>query len=546
MFRHPLTVLAVLALSVGAGTSAVAQSAAGAQLLPGMGSYSHPIQTSSAEAQKYFDQGLALLYNFNHAEAERSFLKAAELDPKAAMPWWGVGIALGLNYNRDVTKLEGERLQRAYDATHKAVALSRGGSPIEAALADALAKRYSIDPAADTDALNRQYREAMADVHRRFPDDPEVATMYADSMMNLRPWELWTPDGKPQADTLELVAVLEGVLRRHPNHPGANHYYIHSVEASPTPERALASAGRLETLVPGAGHLVHMPTHIYMHTGDLDRIASLNAKAAEADERYFAIANPEGVYPFMYYAHNLHFVMVGHLLTGRYEDSLAEAKKMADLAGPHVSEMAPMAEWVMSLQTLSHVRFHKWDAILSTPRPPESQTLTSAFDAYARALALQMSGKKTEAVTEAAAFEAARAKVKDEMLVVSFNNGPTVLAMLSHLLQGQIAATTDAAVPHLQAAVAAQDAFHYDEPAPIPWSVRETLGAVLLDAGRAPEAEQVFRADLAKNARSGRSLFGLMSSLTAQKRDAEAALVKREFEQAWRLATSPLTVDALR
>jgi len=346
--RHDtLTFAVVIALSIGSGPHAAAQSTAGAQLLPGMGSYSHPIQTSSAEAQKYFDQGLALLYNFNHAEAERSFLKAAELDPKAPMPWWGVGIALGLNYNRDVTKLEGERLRRAYDAAQKAVMLSRGGSPIEAALADALATRYSLDPAADPDALNRKYREAMADVHRRFPDDAEVATIYADAVMNLRPWELWTPDGKPQADTLELVAVLEGVLRRHPNHPGANHYYIHSVEASPTPERALASAARLETLVPGAGHLVHMPTHIYMHTGDLDRIASLNAKAAEADERYFGIANPEGVYPFMYYAHNLHFVMVGHLLTGRYEDSLAEAKKMADLAGPHVSEMAPMAEWVM-------------------------------------------------------------------------------------------------------------------------------------------------------------------------------------------------------
>jgi tetratricopeptide (TPR) repeat protein len=545
--RHDtLTFAVVIALSIGSGPHAAAQSTAGAQLLPGMGSYSHPIQTSSAEAQKYFDQGLALLYNFNHAEAERSFLKAAELDPKAPMPWWGVGIALGLNYNRDVTKLEGERLRRAYDAAQKAVMLSRGGSPIEAALADALATRYSLDPAADPDALNRKYREAMADVHRRFPDDAEVATIYADAVMNLRPWELWTPDGKPQADTLELVAVLEGVLRRHPNHPGANHYYIHSVEASPTPERALASAARLETLVPGAGHLVHMPTHIYMHTGDLDRIASLNAKAAEADERYFGIANPEGVYPFMYYAHNLHFVMVGHLLTGRYEDSLAEAKKMADLAGPHVSEMAPMAEWVMSLQTLSHLRFHKWDAILSTPRPPESQTLTRTFDAYARALALQMTGKRTEAAAEAAAFEAARAKVKDEMLVVSFNNGPTVLAMLSHLLQGQLAASVDESIPHLQAAVAAQDALHYDEPAPIPWSVRETLGAVLLDAGRAQEAEQVFRADLAKNARSGRSLFGLMSSLALQHRDAEAALVRREFEQAWRLATSPLTVEALK
>src|SRR5262245_24383201 len=523
-----------------------AQSTTGAQLLPGMGSYSYPIRTSNPEAQKYFDQGLALLYNFNHAEAERSFLKAAELDPKAAMPWWGVGIALGLNYNRDVAKLEGERLQSAHAATHKAIALSRSGSPIEAALADALATRYSLDPAADVDGLNRKYREAMAEVHRRFPDDPEVATMYADALMNLRPWELWTPDGKPQADTLELVAVLEGVLRRYPNHPGANHYYVHSVEASPTPERALASAARLETLVPGAGHLVHMPSHIYMHTGDLDRIAALNVKAAEADERYFALANPEGLYPFMYYGHNLHFVMVGHLLTGRYEDSLAAAKKMADLASPHVSEMAPMAEWVMSLQTLTNVRFHKWDAILSAPRPPESQTLTTAVDKYGRALALQMTGKQAEAAAEAAAFEAARVKVKDEMMVVSFNSGPTVLATLSHLLQGQLAANVDAAIPHLQAAVAAQDAFHYDEPAPIPWSVRETLGAVLLGAGRAPEAEQVFRADLVKNARSGRWPFGLMTSLTAQKRDAEAALVKREFEQAWRLSTSPMTVDALR
>jgi tetratricopeptide (TPR) repeat protein len=546
MSHNPPTVLAVLALSIGISANAAAQSGGTAQLLPGMGSYSYPIRTSSPEAQKYFDQGLALLYNFNHAEAERSFLKASELDPKAAMPWWGVGIALGLNYNRDVAKLEGERLQRAYDATQKAIALSRGGSPIEAALADALATRYSLDPAADVDALNRKYREAMADVHRKFPDDPEVATMYADALMNLRPWELWTPDGKPQADTLELVAVLEGVLRRYPNHPGANHYYVHSVEASPAPERALASASRLETLVPGAGHLVHMPTHIYIHTGDFDRIAALNAKAAEADEHYIGIANPEGVYPFMYYGHNLHFVMVGHLLTGRYDDSLAAAKKMADLAGPHVSEMAPMAEWVMSLPTLTHVRFQKWDAILSTPRPPESQALTTAFDAYARALALQMTGKKAEAAAEAASFEAARAKVKDEMLVASFNNGPTVLAMLSHLLKGQLAGSADEAIPHLQAAVAAQDAFHYDEPAPIPWSVRETLGAVLLDAGRAPEAEQVFRADLAKNPRSGRSLFGLMTSLTMQHRDAEAALVKREFEQAWRLSTSPLTVAALR
>jgi tetratricopeptide (TPR) repeat protein len=544
---HFLSILALACvLAVSSAPMASAQSAAGAQLLPGMGSYSHPIRTSSHEAQRYFDQGLALLYNFNHAEAERSFLKAADLDPKAPMPWWGVGIALGLNYNRDVTKLEGDRLKRAYDAAQKAVTLSRGGSPVEAALADALATRYSLDAGADPDALNQRYRAAMADVHRRFPDDPEVATMYADAVMNLRPWELWTLDGKPSADTPELIAVLEGVLRRYPNHPGANHYYIHAVEASPTPERARASAARLETLVPGAGHLVHMPTHIYMHTGDLDRIAALNSKAAEADEQYFSVAKPEGIYPFMYYGHNLHFVVVGHLATGRYTDSRAAAKKMADLAAPHVAEMAPMAEWVMTLPTMVDVRFHKWDAILAAPRPPESQTLMRAFDGYARAVALQATGKSTEAATEAAAFEADRAKVKDEMLVVSFNSGPTVLGVLSHLLSAQLAPDLAAARPHYEAAIAGQDAFHYDEPAPIPWSIREAFGAALLEAGQAAEAEKVFRADLARNARSGRSLFGLMTSLEAQKRSDEAALVRQEYQNAWRLAESPMTVEALK
>lgn len=525
--------------------AAAAQSAAAATLLPGMGRYTHPIRTASADAQQFFDQGLALLYNFNHAEAERSFLKAAELDPKAPMPWWGVGIALGLNYNRDVTKLEGERLQRAYDAAQKAVALSRGGSPVEAALADALATRYSKDPSADPDALNARYRAAMREVHQRFPDDPEVATIYADAVMNLRPWQLWKRDGTPEADTEELVALLEGVLRRHPEHPGANHYYIHAVEASPTPDRALASAARLETLVPGAGHLVHMPTHIYIHTGHIAKVAALNARAAAADERYIEVAKPQGVYPFMYYGHNVHFVVVGNVLTGRYEDAVKAAQQMVDLVSPHLGDMAPMAEWAVSLPTLANVRFHKWQAILAAPRPAPAQPLTTAFDHYARALAFHMTGKAGDARREAAAFEAARAKVSDEMMVVAFNTGPSVLAMVSHLLQGQMASDADTAIRHLEQAVAAQDAFSYDEPEPWPWSVRETLGARLLKAGRFEEAEKVFRLDLQKNPGSGRTLFGLMKSLEAQDRIAEASLVQREFDVAWAGATSALTVDLL-
>ena len=537
--------IAAILLVVLGSAPVFAQSAAGAQLLPGMGEYSHPIQTTNPDAQKFFDQGLALLYNFNHAEAERSFLKAAELDPTTPMPWWGVGIALGLNYNRDVTKLEGERLTRAYDAAQKAVTLSRGGSPVEAALADALAMRYSRDVNADPNVLNAQYREAMRQAYARYPDDPEVGTIYADAVMNLRPWQLWKKDGTPEADTLELVKVLEAVLRRHPNHPGANHYYVHAVEASPTPERALASAARLETLVPGAGHLVHMPTHIYIHTGHIDRVAELNVKAAAADERYIEVAKPEGLYPFMYYGHNVHFVVVGNLLIGRYEDALKAGRQMADLVAPHVAQMGPMVEWALALPTLAHVRFHKWDAILAAPRPPESQPLAQSFDHYARALALQMTGKPAEARVETAAFETARGKVPAETLVVSFNNGPAVLALVSHLLHGQVAGTVDEAVKHLEMAAAAQDALNYDEPEPWPWSVRETLGAVLLKAGRAADAEKVFRADLEKNPASGRTLFGLTKSLEAQGRTAEAAIVKREFDAAWKQATSPLNVDAL-
>ena len=538
-------ITAVAAVCLAAGPAADAQTDPSARLLPDLGSYSYPIRTTNPTAQRFFDQGLVLLYNFNHGEAEKSFLEAARLDPSAPMPWWGVGIALGLNYNRDVARLEGERLQRAYDAAQKAVALSRNGSPIEAALADALASRYSLDPRADADALNRQYRAAMSAIHRRFPDDPEIATMYADSVMNLRPWELWGPDGTPAPDTLELVSVLESVLRRYPDHPGANHYYVHAVEASPTPERALASATRLETLVPGAGHLVHMPSHIYIHTGQMDRVADLNRKAAAADERYFELSKPEGVYPFMYYGHNVHFVMVASLATGRYEDALAAATQLAGLAEPHVSDMAPMAEWTQTLPTMARVRFHAWAEILSAPPPPGARVMQTAFDHYARALALSQTGKAKDAADAAEAFERTRAAVGDDMLFVSLNPGKSVLAMMSDLLKGQLAATPAEALPHLQAAVAAQDAFHYDEPEPWPWAVRETLGSVLLSAGRFQEAEQVFRADLARHPRSGRSLFGLMTSLEGQQRSAEAAIIQREFTLAWAKATSPLTAAAL-
>jgi tetratricopeptide (TPR) repeat protein len=535
-----------MCVAIALASDAVAQSSGGAQLFDGMGSYSHPIRTSSPEAQRYFDQGLALLYNFNHAEAERSFLKAAELDPKAPMPWWGVGIALGLNYNRDVTKLEGERGKRAYDAAQKAVALSRGGAPIEAALADALVLRYGLDPAVPPDVLNAKYRDAMKFVHQKFPDDAEVAVMYADAMMNLRPWQLWAADGTPAPDTLELVALLESVLRRRPDHPGANHYYIHAVEASPTPERALASAERLLTLVPAAGHLVHMPSHIYMHTGDFAKMATLNEKAAAVDEAYIAKARPEGVYPFMYYGHNVHFAMFGHMLVGNYASARAQADKLAALASPHVHEMQAMAEWTLTMPTLMDVRFQKWDRVLAAPAPDATLPLVSAVDHFARATALARTNRLADAKKHAAQFEAARAKVPAETVFISLNPASAVLELAGVLLKAELAPDAAARVTVLQDAVAKQDALNYEEPPPWPTSVRESLGVALLQSGRAGDAEAVFRTDLRRNPRSGRTLFGLMKSLEAQQRPDEAQLVKHELDDAWKGAEGPLTLDALR
>jgi tetratricopeptide (TPR) repeat protein len=355
---------------------------------------------------------------------------------------------------------------------------------------------------------------------------------------------LWKADGTPETDTPELVKVLEGILRRHPQHPGANHYYIHAVEASPTPDRAMASATRLETLVPGAGHLVHMPTHIYIHTGQIDRVAELNAKAARADERYIELAKPEGVYQ-MYYNHNVHFVVVGSILIGRYEDAAAAATQMTTIVEPHLAHIGPQMEWAVGLGLLTDIRFHKWDRILTAPRPGADRPLTRAFDHYARALAYHSTGKRAEAAKEAAQFDVARKALAAETVIGMFNPAGTVLEMTSHLLAGQLASNTDEAVAHLENAVAAQDAFRYDEPEPWPWSVRETLGAVLIKAGRYPQAEKVFRVDLEKNPGSGRALFGLLTSLEAQQKSAEAALIRREFERAWAKATSPLSVEAL-
>ena len=376
------------------------------QLLAGMGAHRHPIQTPSAEAQKYFDQGLTLLFGFNHEESFRSFERAAELDPKSPMPHWGMALALGANYNDEAP--EADRLKKARAEVEKALALSAGAPENERAYVEALSVRYVADPAAaDKAKLARDYAAAMKALSARYPDDLDAATMYAESLMNLHPWKLWTPDGRPGPDTLEIVAVLESVLKRDPVHPGANHYYIHTVEASKEPERALPSAARLETLVPSAGHLVHMPAHIYMRTGSYLEAEKANAIAAEVDRDYIRQTGAQGMYPMMYYNHNVHFESAAASMAGRY----AVAKKAGDVlfadAMPGVAGM-PMLEGFLLQPTFVALRFHKWDEIRQMPDPGPKLPLLRAVWLYARAMAAAAAGDVQKAETLREAYVIAR------------------------------------------------------------------------------------------------------------------------------------------
>ena len=367
----------VLAVSAGAAQNPIASQPV--KLWPGLGNLHHPITTTNPQAQSYFDQGVTLVYAFNHDEAVRSFQRAAELDPQAPMPWWGVALAVGPNYNLDV---DPEREKAAFDAILKAETLAAHGSENERAYVDALARRYSGDPKADLKKLAADYRNAMREVARNYPDDLDAATLYAESMMDLHPWQLWTLDGKPGEDTEEIVAVLQAVLRRDPQHVGANHYYAHALEASPHPEEALPSAHRLETLVPAAGHLVHMPAHIYERTGYYAEAAKSNQVAAAADEAYIRnSSNGGGMYSMMYYSHNLHFLALAASMQGRWADAKAAADRLVANVSPGVKQM-PMLEWFLPFPTYVMVRFGRWDDITKLPAPGSSLPIANAVWHY--------------------------------------------------------------------------------------------------------------------------------------------------------------------
>jgi len=500
-------------------------------LLGNLGSYHREIKTTSADAQKHFDEGLNLLYGFNHEESFKSFELAAKKDDAAPMPHWGMALALGTNIN-DVAPAE--RLKQGYAHLAEAQKRKAAGSEVEQGLIDALAKRYVADPTGDQAVREKAYSDAMSALSKKFPEDNDVATLYAESMMNLKPWQLYTKDGKPVPGTTQIVSALEGVMQRNPNHPGANHYYIHAVEASTNPERAVASAQRLETLVPGAGHLVHMPAHTYIRTGQYVKAAKSNADAAAVDEKYIKETGASGLYPMMYYTHNLQFESAAAMFAGNLAQAREAAQRTVKFADPLADQMAmiePYAQQDISVL----VRFGLWNEILAAKPPAPTRLLQTTLFHFAHGAALAATGKVAEAEADLAAAKAITAKLPKDAMIGPSNSAADLAAVAIADLTGRIAEAkgdTAGAIAAFTAAVAAEDHLGYNEPPDWLMPERERLGAVLLKSGRHADAEKVFRADLAKYTGNPRSLYGLYRALEGQRKYA-ATETKTQFEKAW-------------
>jgi tetratricopeptide (TPR) repeat protein len=505
------------------------------RLVTGLGDLHHPVSTDNPEAQQFFDQGLRFIYAFNHAEAARSFQQAAELDAKLAMAYWGVAEAVGPNYNDPA---DPERYKRAHDAVQKAVDLSAGASQSERAYIQAMAKRFPGDPNSDREKAAEDYHDAMRQVSAEFPDDLDAATLFAESGMNLHPWGLWHQDGTPEAGTEEIVATLESVMKRDPNHLGAIHYYIHAVEASNNPERALAGANKLAALAPGAGHIVHMPAHIYIRTGDYEAAVKTNEQAAEVDRAYLKTTGEQGIYPIMYYSHNLHFVAMCGAMNGRYVEARKNADLLAANVAPHLKEMPPL-EGFMTIPMAVEVRFHHWNKILNMPVPDPAMKVTTVFWHFSRGLALAGTGKVSDAEAEYKIVSDAQAATPaDEIFNAPINNKTKdILEIAKDVLGAKIAMAkkdTNGAIAQLREAVAIQDTLKYGEPPDWFFPVRESLGGALLVSGDATGAEKIFREDLDRNPRNPRSLWGLRQALLLQKRDYDAGFVQKQFEASWK------------
>ena len=501
-------------------------------LFDNLGSLHHPMTTTSEQAQRYFDQGLRFVYAFNHEEAIRSCEAAADWDPEAAMPYWGIAFALGPNINRVMEKKD-ER--RAIEMVQKARRLADRATSKEQAYIEALVTRYVSRKGAKRKGLDEAYAKAMRLVAQRFPEDDDASTLFAEAMMDLRPWDFWKGDGKPQPGTDEIVTTLESVLARNPDHPGACHYYIHVLEASPFPERALACAARLPELMPGAGHLVHMPAHLYIRLGKYHEAAERNEHAAHVDEAYLATRTPSGDYADGYYSHNLHFLWASLMMEGRS----AEATKVArELAGTITEDEARTDKWkelYLPTPLYSLIRFERWDELLREPPPPKGFRLMDGMWRLGRGMALVSTGRLPGAEGEHYALANLTKQIKRDRSQEE-KISRTLLKISERLLAGEIAARRqqyDDAIRKLKEAIKLEDSLPYVEPPQWPLPVRQYLGSVLLLAGRPADAETEYRADLTRNPENGWALIGLIQSLKDQQKDGQAAEVEDRFKKAW-------------
>lgn len=518
-----------------------------APLLQGMGNHHFPISTDDTLAQRYFDQGLVLSYGFNHKEANRSFHQAAKLDSGNPMAWWGAALVLGPNINAGMPE---DHIPKAWEALQKALELKENASQKEQDYIEALSHRYGKNPPDDRTPLDSAYAAAMGRLAEKYPRDLDAQTLYAEALMDLHPWNYWKKDGSPQSWTPEILHILESVIEQDPDHPGANHLYIHAVEAE-KPENALPSADRLQTLVPGAGHLVHMPSHIYIRTGDYHRGTLANERAVKADNKYVSQCRQQGIYPLAYVPHNYHFLWATATMEGRSERSIKAADQTSDLVDTKMMRQPGLGTlqhyWVIPLY--GYVRFAKWDNILNVSEPAGDLIYPRGVWHYARGMAFIGKGKIKRAEEELSNLKTiASDDTLKEITIWEINTTQELMQIASRVLEGEINAAQqnfNTAVSLLEEAVEIEDQLEYNEPPDWFFPVRQNLGAVLLKANRPGKAERVFRKDLAKFPENGWSLFGLYQSLKAQGKDDNASKVKKRFESAWKYADVDLSASRI-
>ena len=514
-----------------------------APILEGLGDHRFSVTTQSAQSQQFFDQGLRLTYAFNHSEALRAFKEAARLDPDNAMAYWGWALVLGPNINLPMLS---DVAPQAYRAAQRAVALKDRVSDREKAYIEALAKRYTMDLSIDRSQLDQAYARGMMEVAKSYPDDPDAATLYAAALMNLSPWDYFNLDGSPRVHTDELLATLRSVIERNPDHAGALHYYIHVVEER-FPERGEWHADRLRGLMPGAGHVEHMPSHIYMLVGRYQDSYDVNVNAVEADQGYVTQCRAQGIYPLNYYPHNIHYLAWSAMFLGRPEEALKAAR---EIVGKVPTDFASdenvwaLFEVFLSQPILVLARFGMWDQILSEPKPDlDSQFMTGIWH-YGRALAYLHTDRLAKARRELGSLSALRQAMGQVERYVSATRGETLLTIAEEIVRGELAyadGNTLEGLARLERAIRLEDSLVYNAPPEWYFPVRHFLGAMLLDAGRPDEAEVIYAADLQNNPENGYSLFGLKLALEQQDKLDDARAVAERFDEAWADATHVLS-----